>query len=137
MQMQEFVERLQNRYFLEYKLQCKIDAQRMYDEFSRWEIGDTIMLDLPLSEQATYADYVTRKMCKDQPNNIVVWMCKTSFNKLEGLDVKLNSAAIGNLALYLYTLNQMNGHDELKTQTTQKFNSLIEQQRVIKRNSLQ
>ena len=124
--MDELVQQLQDKYFAEYKSWCVDHPTDMKYELTRWE---TNILDLPVNEQATYADYVTQKMCEEQPEDVIVHMCRAKFINPQLITRKLNTCAIGGLALYLKTLNEYEGHDDLKSLIQNNFYICIANQK--------
>lgn len=133
--MEGRAQQVQQRYFEEYQRQCAANPQAMMDELARWEAGDATILDVGMAEQAAYADYVTRKVCTEQPEEIIV---ATSLQLLGPQPpVKQNSCAIGNTALLVQTVLAMEGHDQLKNQLRVHYQALIAQQREIRANPQQ
>lgn len=119
------------QYFLQYQLQCAANPEGMRAELAHWEEGDATILDVGIEEQSAYADYVTRKICTEQPDEIIVTTSRQLLEPHAG--VKLNSCAIGNMALLVKTIREMEGHDELKGQLNQAFEAMLEDQREIRR----
>jgi hypothetical protein len=111
--MEARVQAIKDQYFQEYKEQSLQNIDGMQAELMRWNAADDTILTMTLDEQSTYADYVTRKLCGEQPEEIVIHSASGMFAELPP-GVKLNSCAIGNIALLLKSVKEMEGHQELK-----------------------
>lgn len=132
--MQDRCQQLQDKYFQEYKVLCLNDSEFVARENNKWDRGDAIIFDCDLNQKAEYADYVTRKMCEEQTNDVIIWMCKTSFYDPKSEIMPLGSCAIGNLALYLKHLLAIEGNEELKQQIQTRFNQIVEKQKQLSNN---
>ena len=96
----------QNLYFNEYINNTSIDVLKEHN--NKWLYGDTCIYKIPLKEQASYADYVTTKVCLLDEDIIVDF----ALELLEMTDMiiknkdMINSCAIGNTAHVICTLDK-------------------------------
>lgn len=86
-------------YFKEYKQLCQQNPQYMMDELKSWSLVDNLILDMPLEEQARYADYVTVKVCL-LGSNAAEQMAEASVDHscINGYSQAQKSCAVGNYA---------------------------------------
>ena len=131
--MEARVQAITDRYFGEYQQQCFTDIEGMKRELAVWEAADATILDISLEEQAKSADYVTRKICSEQPEDIVVHFASTMLDEIPP-GHKLNSCAIGNSALLVQTVLGYDGHETLKERLELEHAEMIAGQREIRRN---
>lgn len=99
-------EAVQRRLFNEYRLKNANPSKEMVDELARWEGASDTIRGMPLEEQATYADYVTRGTC-EQPMEILEDLIIDTMDTLLLLaekPQKLGTCAIGNIALVIKSI---------------------------------
>jgi len=128
------LQQIQNEYFKEYEQQCMQDTEGCREELARWKAANVTILSLSLDDQATYADYVTRKVCTEQPEHIIVQASSTMFDDLPP-NYKLNACSIGNFALLLKTTLELQGHDQLKVSLQKQYDTMIEAQKAMNQNN--
>ena len=56
-------QKLANNYYIEYQTKS---IDELAADLQRWESVATTIRSMPLAERATYADYVTKKMCENR-----------------------------------------------------------------------
>ena len=127
------VQAIKDQYFREYQQQLMEDFDRCQQELLRWEAADATILSQDLNEQATYADYVICKICTEQPEEIIIETSSTMFDDLTP-NYKLNSSAIGNVALLIKTTLDFDGYDELKQRLQEQYDAMIEAQKAIRQS---
>ena len=132
--MRSAAQEAQNRYFHDYQEWCGQNVDLMMEELRRWEAADATILYKPLDEQATYADFVTRKMCTNETEAVFVIMCQEWIRDANTLDKwTANTCAIGNVALMTKTaLDLPETYKELKLDMTNVYAALIENQKAQK-----
>jgi hypothetical protein len=134
--MRARLQEIQNQYFCEYKAECALNPESMIRESQYWEQGDAIILSLPLDEQATYADYVIRKLCAEQSSDIIIAMCDDMFRDIP--NEKLNSCAMGNVAMLVKTgSNLENVSKDWKENLMYEFHQLKYQQSQLETRSME
>ena len=110
------VQEAQNDLFRRYQLESTVAT--MQAEVSRWDYADGTIADMPLEEQAVYADFVTRNMCDPNGEYRDLWPdyladCLSSLK-----DVPPNSLSgscnIGNIALVISRMPDGAEKDEAK-----------------------
>lgn len=96
----------QNELFREYQRESTVETMRA--ELQKWDSADGVILQMPLEEQAEYADYVTRKMCDPTGPYHHVWdeYVSETLAGLEGVAPHSlhQTTAIGNLALVIKSM---------------------------------
>jgi hypothetical protein len=133
--MQERIQEIQNAYFAEYQAWTVNNVDAMRDELERWEAADATILSMPLAEQATYADYVMRKFCAEQPLDLVVYAAGDAYATVTTATAgTLNSAAIGGLALLLQTVMTRDDDEGLKDRLFREHQLLMANQKVAANN---
>ncbi len=106
----------QEEYFKEYKLKCQNNPDEMIKELKRWKNADAHILHMTLEEQATYADYVTSKVCL-LPEDIVRCLgWEVVLDESEFIKKSTNSCGIGNTALLILTLRKFPNQRNLAQQ---------------------
>lgn len=95
-----------DQYFLEYQAMCLLDREFARTQVEAWEaVADTIV-DMPIEEQAKYADYVTAKISK-LPLEILLPFIRAQLNNdPDGTFhvTELGSCAVGNIAKMILML---------------------------------
>nr|QBK86895.1 MAG: hypothetical protein LCMAC103_02330 [Marseillevirus LCMAC103] len=97
---------IQNRYLNEYKnflfsIPPAEAAQNLKQDTQKWNRD---ILGLPLQEQREYADFVTRKVCAEQPQDILRTILDKTFDVRVDLS-RVNTCAIGCAAHLVATIN--------------------------------
>jgi hypothetical protein len=93
---------LANRYFAEYQ---QSDMETMEADLIRWNSVESTIREMPLSEKALYADYVTTKMCTNHPEISLAYTREEVVPMLRTLNESgLGTCAIGNTAACLMLL---------------------------------
>ena len=106
--------RLANHYFKEYHEIISTDISRALADRLRWSAAELFIRDLPIDEQAEYADYVLQKMCANHSKEILVELAESQLgNGFEIPSRNLNCAAIGNVALLIKSLPSGEFKDDL------------------------
>ena len=86
----------------------------MYAELARWEAAKDTILDMTLKEQASYADYVTKKICADQDIQLVI-IITANMHATAPIGEITKTCAIGNSALLTQTILSRSNDEQLKT----------------------
>lgn len=126
--MEQRLQAIQNVYFEEYKAWANAHQDEAMRELERWEANEVGIIHMTLPEQAEFADYVTRKMCSEQPANIIAALAHSSFQ--HPIHQRLECCAIGNLAKVLLTAKNQ-GTDVAAYEDS--FRETLQQQEAIRR----
>lgn len=125
------VQAAQNKHFAIFRQWCAQNPRLAMEEQQRWSAADARIANMSLAEQAEYADYVTRKMCTEEPLDVFVEMCQGLSN--ETLTGKLDSCQLGNVALIVKRCLELEGteHNELKQTTKSVYDNMMQTQRAL------
>lgn len=119
---------LQQKYFEEYKKIVDDDPERAKKDAEFWESKKDTILDMPILEQAKYADYVTVKICEEDEEIVK----SAGLSTLKNIDwyieskKKFNTCAIANVAKII-----ISQEPELRKELEEKFEQLLEVQRAL------
>lgn len=96
------------RYFQEYQQSLNLDVQKITGELKKWDdISPKELLMKNIDEQATYADYVCRKISQDNVKDELKQMISAEIPNFDTIE----TCAIGNYALLVQTF----GNNEMIT----------------------
>ena len=112
MEVQDYID----KFFTEYKIWAAFHTDEMTEELERWESVSETIRDMNLTEQASYCDYVIKKICALDQKIIQKYatLLRSQMQNLIKQPVqRLNTAAIGNLAAILLALDDTPIKDEL------------------------
>ena len=117
----------QQIFFREYQENCAINPDAMRAELRRWEAIEPTILNLPLEQQAEYADYVTRKMC-ELDEEIVVAMARSIFHSLVEQN-EFTACSVGNVAYIIIMMERFPAHQILIQDLVNIFQVYLQSQR--------
>lgn len=98
-----------NKFFLEYK---NMPKSTIKNDLKRWRKIDGGIFELPLEEQASYADYVTNKMCDQDDENIIIGFAINNGTSLKSMQEWNGACSVGNAARLIQKLQEI-GQDTL------------------------
>lgn len=127
--MEGQIQDTQQRYFYEYQHQCVADINGMHAELARWEAAKDTILTMSLEEQATYGDYVTKKICANEAVEMVIAI---TTNMYATAPLVMNACAIGNMALLLQTVMTRSTDEQLKTRLFTEHQRLLASQKCLR-----
>jgi hypothetical protein len=89
----------------QYQALCFADMEFLKSEVKHWKDGESIIRQLPVEDQANYADFVTERMCSEEPAILAAYL-KEVIEDYTRMDLPLKCCPIGNLALAIVTLTE-------------------------------
>ena len=115
---------LQNQYFAEYQT---MDFQQFKTDMELWESVKNTILDMTIEKSSMYADYVTKKICNNADNEILLVLCQQVLDWKKHSQNNENTAAIANFALVCCTARKRKL--SICEQLDHSYNLFIEKQR--------
>ncbi len=108
-------------FFKEYHMLC-MNPAFSFAEHIRFQSQDfSKIIQLPIEEQAKYADYVTKKMCEQSKEIICEFLTVSPLEEIETDEID-NPTSLGNFALLLISLPD----GEEKTKSIELFHAIIQ-----------
>ena len=93
---------LANNYYAEYQTKS---IDELEEDLQRWESANNTIRNMPLAERATYADYVTKKMCENHHEIALEYTRSDVIPMLNQINYSSgNTCGIANLAAHLMLL---------------------------------
>lgn len=89
----------------EYQTHCFGDRAFLTAEVKHWREGEGVIRRMPVEEQANYADFVTERMCAEDPAMLAAYL-KEMVEDYSQTSAPLKCCPIGNLALAVLTLGE-------------------------------
>lgn len=105
-ELSQKVQKIQNEYFQQYQLWCENNPFDMNHELQFWKKNKNSILYQTIEQQSACADFVTRKMCANQSEEIILFICRTMFDKIPPKHSS-NTCSIGNIALYIICFKKL------------------------------
>lgn len=125
----------QNRFFREYQMKCMADEEFVRREVKNWQDVEWSIVDMKIEEQATYADYVTRKTVA-LGKEILIAMAEDAVTSVGYCIKKMKltgACAIGNSAHIIVSLRQYDDQQPKADASEAELRSALDQQELRER----